>query len=63
MGIIDTIIPEPPSGALTDHEAAAESVGNELRKQLAQLKALSLEEMLNQRYAKFRKMAQYFKEG
>jgi acetyl-CoA carboxylase carboxyl transferase subunit alpha len=63
MGIIDTIIPEPPSGAHTDHEAAAEFVGAELRKQLAELKSLSLDEMLKQRYDKFRKMAQYFKEG
>lgn len=62
MGIIDRIIPEPSGGAHNDHDAAAEFVGTELRKQLAQLKALGVDEMLRQRYQKFRKMAQFFRE-
>lgn len=63
MGIIDRIIPEPAGGAHADHDLATELVGAELRKQLAQVKSLGVDEMLRQRYEKFRKMAQYFKEG
>src|SRR5579872_385088 len=60
LGIIDGIIPEPPEGAHTDADAAAAFVGATLRASLEQLKAMSPEELVEQRYAKFRQMGNFF---
>jgi acetyl-CoA carboxylase carboxyl transferase subunit alpha len=62
LGCIDAIVPEPPGGAHTDHDAAAQLLAQELEKQLAQLRGLSPETLVAQRYDKFRKMAQFFEE-
>lgn len=62
MGIVDSIIPEPPGGAHTDHEAACKLVDAVLQQNLAEVKALGTRAMLDARYEKFRKMAQFFKE-
>jgi len=63
MGIIDTIVQEPDGGAHNDHLEAARLLDSELRKALAEIKQMSVQQMLDSRYDKFRKMAQYFKEG
>jgi len=55
-------VPEPQGGAHTDHDGAAELLAAELEKQLAQLRGLSAEALVNQRYDKFRKMAKFFEE-
>jgi len=60
LGCIDGIIPEPPGGAHTDHARAAEFVDQALAKHLAELKTLSAHDLLETRYQKFRKMAQFF---
>jgi acetyl-CoA carboxylase carboxyl transferase subunit alpha len=60
LGLIDGIIPEPPEGAHTDADAAAASLRETLRAALAQLDALSPEELVEQRYAKFRAMGNFF---
>jgi acetyl-CoA carboxylase carboxyl transferase subunit alpha len=60
LGIIDGIIPEPPEGAHTDADAAAAFVGATLRASLEQLEAMSPEELVEQRYAKFRQMGNFF---
>ena len=62
MGIVDAILPEPPGGAHTDREAACKLVDIELQKHLKEVKALGEKKMLEARYEKFRKMAQFFKE-
>lgn len=62
MGIIDAIIPEPPGGAHANYEEAAALVSAELRRHLDELKAMPLREMLDKRYEKFRKMAQFYNE-
>ena len=62
MGIIDAIVPEPAGGAHTDPEAAAQLLKAELKKVLAEIQALSIKQMLDARYDKFRKMAQFYKE-
>ena len=54
--VIDEVIPEPMGGAHTDHKAAAEQVRLCLRKHLADLQALSPDELLEQRYQKLRAM-------
>lgn len=63
MGIIDGIVKEPEGGAHTDHPEAARLLDIELRKALSEIKKMSVQQMLDGRYDKFRKMAQFFKEG
>ena len=60
LGCIDDVIPEPPGGAHTDHARAAEFVDAVLQKHLAEVKCLSVRELLDTRYKKFRTMAQFF---
>jgi acetyl-CoA carboxylase carboxyl transferase subunit alpha len=54
FGIIDEVIPEPPGGAHRDAPAAAERLGKALRKHLGQLMALGPDELVADRYRKFR---------
>jgi acetyl-CoA carboxylase carboxyl transferase subunit alpha len=55
--IIDDVIPEPLGGAHNDHVAAAATVKEYLKKHLEELKKLSPEELVEQRYQKFRAMS------
>jgi acetyl-CoA carboxylase carboxyl transferase subunit alpha len=63
LGCIDGIVPEPEGGAHSDHDKAAQLLGNVLREQLRALKALPVPELLEARYKKFRQMAQCFNES
>jgi acetyl-CoA carboxylase carboxyl transferase subunit alpha len=56
LGVIDGIIPEPPGGAHRNWEAAASEIRVVLRKALAELRGLSADVLVQQRYAKFRRM-------
>jgi len=60
LGLIDGIIPEPPGGAQENVEAAAELVRKRLRDSLEELSRLSAEELIEQRYKKFRRMGNFF---
>ncbi len=60
LGCIDGIVPEPKGGAHVDHEAAAALLDATLQEQLAELKRSPVKELVATRYAKFRKMAQFF---
>jgi len=62
LGIADEIISEPDGGAHTNPKAAATLVQDAISKQLAQLKKLAPQQLLDQRYEKFRAMG-IFKEG
>jgi len=59
LGIIDEIIPEPPGGAHTDHQAAARQVGECITRQLREVSRLDPEERLERRIQKFRRMGSY----
>jgi acetyl-CoA carboxylase carboxyl transferase subunit alpha len=59
LGVIDEIIPEPPGGAHRDPIAAAAAVKIALMANLASLDALSLDEMLDRRYEKYRAMGRF----
>jgi len=54
--IIDGVVPEPVGGAHTNHVVAAAMVKQSLKKHLEELKQLSPEELVEQRYQKFRAM-------
>jgi acetyl-CoA carboxylase carboxyl transferase subunit alpha len=62
FGIIDAIVPEPGEGAHTDYVQMAENLDKVLSESLAELRKLSTKELLDARYDKFRKMAQYYQE-
>jgi len=63
LKLIDGIIPEPGEGAHSDPDAAAESLRLTIRKALDELSPLSPEELINDRYTKFRSMGQFFTES
>ena len=58
LGVIDEIIHEPVGGAHRDHEATAQALGSAIRSQLEVLQAMSPEELVEDRYQKFRAMTQ-----
>ena len=60
LGLIDGIIPEPTGGAQEDPQAAAENLRAALRRGLDQLAGLDARELVDHRYAKFRKMGNFF---
>jgi len=60
LELIDGIIPEPPGGAQEDPDAAAESLRQHLRRSLGELQGLSPDQLVQHRYAKFRKMGNFF---
>ena len=60
MNIIDAIIAEPEGGAHTDHEASARMLDLALSQALDETSGLSVPDLLDQRYKKFRNMGMYF---
>jgi acetyl-CoA carboxylase carboxyl transferase subunit alpha len=62
MGIVDEIIPEPEGGAHLDHDTAAGLVDQQLSRTYAELKNLSVQQLTDARYNKFRRMAHFFTE-
>jgi acetyl-CoA carboxylase carboxyl transferase subunit alpha len=63
MGLIDGIVPEPPGGAHLDPEAAIASLRRTLASALDDLEALTPQQIVEQRYAKFRGMGNFFREA
>jgi acetyl-CoA carboxylase carboxyl transferase subunit alpha len=60
LDIIDEIVPEPEGGAHVDHEASARLLGAVLDSSLRELSELSIPELLERRYDKFRRIGQFF---
>ncbi len=58
LGIIDTIIPEPPGGAHKNPEKAAQLLKKELNRSLTHLSKLSVQELKERRYNKYRKIGE-----
>jgi acetyl-CoA carboxylase carboxyl transferase subunit alpha len=59
FGIVDGVVPEPPSGAHRDLSGAAASLGNAITAALEELQSLSPDELRAQRYEKFRALGVY----
>ena len=59
LGIVDEVIPEPLGGAHRDHHMTASRLKLFLSKSLRTLCELSMEELLDARYEKFRQMGVY----
>ena len=63
MKLIDGIVPEPPGGAHLEPETAITALRETLRMALAELSHMSPEEVIEQRYEKFRNMGNFFTES
>jgi len=59
LHLIDEVIPEPKGGAHHDHQEAAENLRTAVLNQIKSLQELSTEELLDQRYAKFRAFGEW----
>ena len=59
LGVVDDVVVEPLGGAHRDHDATAASFKATILKHLAELQELSEEELLNQRYDRFRAIGHY----
>ena len=59
LGIVDEIIPEPLEGAHRDWETTFENFRHYVKKHLNELKKLSPEELVEDRYQKFRKIGAF----
>src|SRR5467141_1019358 len=56
LGVIDEIIPEPPGGAHADPDAAAEALGDALRRHVRLLRKTKMEKLLKRREEKYLSM-------
>jgi acetyl-CoA carboxylase carboxyl transferase subunit alpha len=59
LGIIDEVVPEPDGGAHTDVRSVAATLQQALLRALDQLDGLSCEQLVEQRYARFRAFGVY----
>jgi acetyl-CoA carboxylase carboxyl transferase subunit alpha len=59
LGVVDEVIPEPPGGAHNDPAAAAASLKAAFRRHLAELSRKSTEQLLSDRYARYRALGQF----
>jgi acetyl-CoA carboxylase carboxyl transferase subunit alpha len=60
LGCVDDIIPEPQGGAQADPERMSQLLDEKLTWHFNEVKSLTLEEMLQRRYQKFRNIAQFY---
>ena len=60
-GVADEVIKEPVGGAHHDHDQAAEFVGATISRHLLELNALPIDELLEKRYQKFRRIGSFEK--
>ncbi len=59
QGIADGMIPEPEGGAHNDPDSAADILREHISRNLAELRRIPLERLLENRYAKYRNMGVY----
>ncbi|HEY2714312.1 MAG TPA: acetyl-CoA carboxylase carboxyltransferase subunit alpha [Chthoniobacterales bacterium] len=59
LGVVDEIVPEPEGGAHREHDTAAANLGSALRRNLKQALKTPLDQLLRERYAKFRKLGNF----
>jgi acetyl-CoA carboxylase carboxyl transferase subunit alpha len=63
LGVIDEIVKEPLGGAHRDPEKMAASLKETIERHLGELERMGTEDLLQHRYAKFRKMGAYIDDG
>lgn len=60
LDLIDEVVPEPEGGAHLDPDEAARLLDSRLSSTLAELSTVPVDELLERRYNRFRKMGQFF---
>ena len=60
LKLVDEIVPEPEGGAHYDHQGAAKLLEPFLARALDELAKLTPQQLVDQRYEKFRRMGQFF---
>lgn len=60
LGIVDEIIPEPPCGAHTNPQEMAKAIKETFVRQINELSEISIDKLLEMRYAKNRKSGVFF---
>jgi acetyl-CoA carboxylase carboxyl transferase subunit alpha len=63
LGLIDSIVPEPPEGAHANPDQAAAFLRQTLLTSLEELSRIGPQQLIEQRYAKFRQMGNFFREA
>jgi len=63
LGVIDELVPEPVGGAHKDPPQTAETLEKAIENQLVKLDGLKTDDLLEQRYQKFRKMGVFGEEN
>ena len=63
LDLIDGVIPEPPGGAHEDYDGAGAMLKNSLIDTLDELAQMSPQQLVDQRYDKFRRIGSFFEEG
>jgi acetyl-CoA carboxylase carboxyl transferase subunit alpha len=59
LHVVDEIVGEPEGGAHNDYDVAASNLGNALRQNLEKLAAIPIDELLKERYKKFRELGNF----
>ena len=59
LGVVDEIVPEPEGGAHHDYDVAASNLGDALRQNLEKLLPTPVDELLKERYKKFRALGNF----
>jgi acetyl-CoA carboxylase carboxyl transferase subunit alpha len=59
LGLVDGVVPEPMGGAHQDQSAAVLNLRNAITRELDELVKLPMDQMLEARYAKFRKVGEF----
>ncbi len=62
LGLVDGIVPEPAGGAHEDYDRAADLLRSTLVAAINELRVLTPEQLIDQRYQKFREMGSFFTE-
>jgi len=62
LKVVDEIVPEPQGGAHRDYDSVAENLGSALRRNLQHISKIPIDELLQNRYEKFRRLG-IFTEG
>jgi acetyl-CoA carboxylase carboxyl transferase subunit alpha len=60
LGCVDDVVPEPAGGAQNDPVAAAALLDQKLAWHLNELKAMTVEDRIARRLAKFREIARFY---
>ena len=60
FGLIDEIVPEPPGGAQENPAVAVENLRQSLQRWLGEMAPMSADQLVEHRYAKFRRMGNFF---